>query len=423
MPDTNRRSFARKVRSSETVVNSEWQIVEYRLDECPGSSENLSVSPEKILEIKEEISEELLEAPELPEFYGEDRLVILPRDPFTSYCYWEITEQTKEETLKKAGFHLTNNPELLLRLYRLSSDIHCFEKVINTEAYETCSMYIDYSAPYNLFYGKIGYSTVKGDFLPLVTSSIPDKLPLSISLIDRHEKAGEGWFEIELKEGKQQLREIAPPPIPVPFVSFDLLVTKQIKPHERKEKIPAVTKKENIYYEKIKQGEDIHPGKIETIERIKDIQESKRETIERIKDIQEGKRVDIRRRDDSEKIKEYKEKILWKPLALTGELSHVPENIPVLIEDKDLEGQDRFRLVQKIHREEIQWEFADFSPDIKMLFHEKLEKEVPHLYKLARKIDSHHTIWKILQLPPHIRDLFQERLLEEKHFPFTSPSC
>ncbi|MEQ8170623.1 MAG: DUF4912 domain-containing protein [Candidatus Eremiobacterota bacterium] len=411
MPDTHRRSFARKVRSSEAVVNSEWQIVEYRLDECPGSSENVSVSPEKILEIKEEISEELLEAPELPEFYGEDRLVILPRDPFTSYCYWEITEQTKEETMRKSGFHLSDNPGLLLRLYRLSSDIHCFEKVINSEAYETCSMYIDYSAPYNLFYGKLGYSTVKGDFLPLVTSSIPDKLPLSISLIDRHEKAGEGWFEIELKEGKQQLREIAPPPIPVPFVSFDLLVTKQIKPDEavQKETIPAVTKKENIYYEKIKTREDIHPGKIKTIERRKDIQESKIETVERRKGIGE--------------IKEYKEKISWKPLALTGELSHVPENIPVLIEDKGLEGQDRFRLVQKIHREEIQWEFADFSPDIKMLFHEKLEKEVPHLYKLARKIDSHHTIWKILQLPPHIRDLFQERLIEEKHLPFSNSSC
>jgi len=64
MPDTNRRSFARKVRSSESA--SEWQIVEYRLDECPGSSENVPLSPEKILEIKEEISEELLEAPELP---------------------------------------------------------------------------------------------------------------------------------------------------------------------------------------------------------------------------------------------------------------------------------------------------------------------------------------------------------------------
>ena len=405
MPDTNRRSFARKVRSSETKVNSEWQIVEYRLDECPGSSENVFVSPEKILEIKEEISEELLEAPELPEFYGEDRLVILPRDPFTSYCYWEITEQTKEETLKKAGSHISDNQGLLLRLYRLSTDIHCFEKVVNDEAYETCSMYIDYSAPYNLFYGEIGYSTVKGDFLPLVTSSIPDKLPLSISLIDRHEKAGEGWFEIELKEGKQQLREIAPPPIPVPFVSFDLLVTRQIKPDEvvQKETIPPVSKKENIYYEKIRAREDIQRGKSDSIQIRKAIQECKRE------DIQETK--------------EYKEKILWKPLALTGELSHVPENIPVLIEDKGLEGQDRFRLVQKIHREEIQWEFADFSPDIKILFHEKLEKEVPHIYKLAQKIDSYHTIWKILQLPPHIRDLFQERLLEEKHFPFSSPSC
>jgi hypothetical protein len=51
-----------------------------------------------------------------------------------------------------------------------------------------------------------------------------------------------------------------------------------------------------------------------------------------------------------------------------------------------------------------------------MLFHEKLEKEVPHLYKLARKIDSHHTIWKILQLPPQHQRPVPERLLEEKHF-------
>jgi len=409
MPDTNRRSFARKVRSSESA--SEWQIVEYRLDECPGSSENVPLSPEKILEIKEEISEELLEAPELPEFYGEDRLVILPRDPFTSYCYWEITEETKDETIKKSGFHLSEKPGLLLRLYRLSSEIHCFEKVVNDESHETCSMYIDYSAPYNLFYGKIGYSTVKGDFLPLVTSSIPDKLPLSISLIDRHEKTGEGWFEIESKEGKQQLREIAPPPIPVPFVSFDLLVTRQIKPDEviQKETIPPVRQKENIYYEKLKSRETIQTGEDTGI----------REDIQRVK------REDIKRpeRGNIQEIKEHTEKILWKPLVLTGELSHVPENIPVLIEDKGLEGQDRFRLVQKIHREEIQWEFADFSPDIKTLFHEKLEKEVPHLYKLAQKIDSHHTIWKILQLPHHIRDLFQERLLEEKQFPFSSPSC
>ena len=407
MPDTNRRSFARKIRSSETNINSEWQIVEYRLDECPGSSENVPVSAEKILEIKEEISEELLEAQELPEFYGEDRLVILPRDPFTSYCYWEITEETKKETLKKSGFHLSDNPPgLLLRLYRISSDIYCFEKVINNEAYETCSIYIDYSAPYNLFYGKIGYSTVKGDFLPLVTSSIPDRLPLSISLIDRHEKSGEGWFEIELKEGKQELREIAPPPIPVPFVSFDLLVTKQIKPDKlvHPEIINPVSQKENIYYEKLRRPE----------REDKETQRIQRED----KETQRMKIED----EETQRMQEYKEKILWKPLALTGEFSHIPENIPVLIEDKNLEGQDRFRLVQKIHREEISWEFADFSPDIKTLFQEKLEKEVPHLYKLAQKIDSHHTIWKILQLPPHIRDLFQERLLEEKQFPFSSPS-
>jgi hypothetical protein len=405
MPDTNRRSFARKIRSSETVVNSEWQIVEYRLDECPGSSENIPVSVEKILEIKEEISEELLEAPELPEFYGEDRLVILPRDPFTSYCYWEITEETKKETFKKSGFHLSDNPGLLLRLYRLSSDIHCYEKVIDDEANETCSIYIDYSAPYNLFYGKIGYSTVKGDFLPLVTSSITDRLPVSISLIDMHEKSGEGWFEIELKEGKQELREIAPPPIPVPFISFDLLVTKQIKPdnvvHQEKI-IPLESQKDKkkIYYEKLSRPEREY----------KETQRIKREDEE----TQRIKRED----EETQIIKEYKEKILWKPLIMEGEFSYLPKNIPVLIEDKSLEGHDTFRLVQKIHREEILWEFADFSPDIKTLFHEKLEKEVPHLYRLAQKIDSNHTIWKILQLPPHIRDLFQERLIEEKQIPF-----
>jgi len=38
----------------------------------------------------------------LPELYGEDRLVILPRDPHNIFAYWEVSPQTRAALEKRA---------------------------------------------------------------------------------------------------------------------------------------------------------------------------------------------------------------------------------------------------------------------------------------------------------------------------------
>ena len=48
---------------------------------------------------------------DLPDDYGESRIVILPRDPQWSYAYWDVPNSAKEELRRQGGQHLA------LRLY------------------------------------------------------------------------------------------------------------------------------------------------------------------------------------------------------------------------------------------------------------------------------------------------------------------
>jgi len=54
--------------------------------------------------------------PELPERYGEDRLVLLVRDPWWAYAWWEVTDATFAHTRKEAG----DAARFVLRVYNVS---------------------------------------------------------------------------------------------------------------------------------------------------------------------------------------------------------------------------------------------------------------------------------------------------------------
>ncbi|MCC5896307.1 MAG: DUF4912 domain-containing protein [Phormidium sp. BM_Day4_Bin.17] len=53
---------------------------------------------------------------DLPEGYGESRIVLMPRDPQWAYCYWDITNEQKEDLRRQGG------QQLALRVYD-STDI------------------------------------------------------------------------------------------------------------------------------------------------------------------------------------------------------------------------------------------------------------------------------------------------------------
>ncbi|WP_159783374.1 DUF4912 domain-containing protein [Sodalinema gerasimenkoae] len=48
---------------------------------------------------------------DLPEGYGESRIVLMPRDPQWAYCYWDITNEQKEDLRRQGG------QQLALRVY------------------------------------------------------------------------------------------------------------------------------------------------------------------------------------------------------------------------------------------------------------------------------------------------------------------
>ncbi|OGS26281.1 MAG: hypothetical protein A2297_04030 [Elusimicrobia bacterium RIFOXYB2_FULL_48_7] len=50
---------------------------------------------------------------ELPKNYGDTKIVLMPRDPFWSYAYWEINRETRDKLKKEHG----NKGKLTLRVY------------------------------------------------------------------------------------------------------------------------------------------------------------------------------------------------------------------------------------------------------------------------------------------------------------------
>jgi len=267
MADSKHRTFTRKKRSSgEDSALTGWETLDIRLEDVTGSSEKflsardglateLLDNEEGQIELSEDEEDdvELLEAPELPDKYDKDSFVILVVDPFKSYCSWEISDKTMEKVTSKPGFQMSLS-RLMLRLYRVSdmgmaNAVYCFEKDIHEEG-ASGSIYIDYSASYKLFYGKIGYLENNGNFSELVQSAIPKEPDLPS--FDLYE---EGIFEMEVTQGEPVIRSISPPPIPPPAISFQELLTEEIRPElipeQEREPIFQEDREKNIATDRI----------------------------------------------------------------------------------------------------------------------------------------------------------------------------
>jgi uncharacterized protein len=53
----------------------------------------------------------------VPRGYGETKIVLMPRDPFWAYAYWEITEETFGAVRSKYGKDAIDKSKLVLRVY------------------------------------------------------------------------------------------------------------------------------------------------------------------------------------------------------------------------------------------------------------------------------------------------------------------
>lgn len=152
------------------------------------SKKNQKPTPAKTLQrpvFDYETAEELAPAPplitkeptpELPNFYGLDRLLLLVRDPQWLYAYWEITATKIDEFTNTYGEDAWHHSKAVLRVYDVTgidfngsnaNDFHDIEI-----AHHANNWYFDVEKPDSSFCVDLGRILPNGQFVTLIRSNI-----------------------------------------------------------------------------------------------------------------------------------------------------------------------------------------------------------------------------------------------------------
>ena len=116
--------------------------------------------------------------PDLPEGYGESRIVLLPRDPQWGYAYWDVSNEQKSEVRQQGG------QNLVLRLYDVT-DIEVNHQTPHSMQQFDCDemardWYLSIPVSDRDYLVEIGYLTRDGRWLMLARSAsirIPPSYP------------------------------------------------------------------------------------------------------------------------------------------------------------------------------------------------------------------------------------------------------
>ena len=82
------------------------------------SVKGASVTSEKVEPSK--VKSPYFDGDSLPEFYGEDKIVLMPKNPKWAYVYWEITPERVERAKYEFGDYIVNNSVPTIRVYDVS---------------------------------------------------------------------------------------------------------------------------------------------------------------------------------------------------------------------------------------------------------------------------------------------------------------
>jgi hypothetical protein len=126
--------------------------------------------PSSVVERKTEVVPQITD---LPTSYGDTKIVLLPRDPWWCFAYWEIGEQTKQEIRSIYG----ENVKYVIRVYDVTNVVNFdgrnankyFDIEINLAAK---SWYINVGEPNRSWCVDLGLITSDGKFVVITRSNI-----------------------------------------------------------------------------------------------------------------------------------------------------------------------------------------------------------------------------------------------------------
>ena len=108
---------------------------------------------------------------ELPDAYGDNKIVLLIRDPQMVMAYWELTPDFLSEKLNEAGLN-EQNVEYVLRLYNVSGENLEIAKYWDYPLYTmTRNYYIEVPESGKSYQVDFGVKTANGEFLTIVRSN------------------------------------------------------------------------------------------------------------------------------------------------------------------------------------------------------------------------------------------------------------
>jgi hypothetical protein len=126
--------------------------------------------PSSVVERKTEVVPQITD---LPASYGDTKIVLLPRDPWWCFAYWEIGEQTKQELRAIYG----ENVKYVIRVYDVTNVVNFdgknankyFDIEINPAAN---NWYINVGEPNRSWCVDLGLITSDGKFVVITRSNI-----------------------------------------------------------------------------------------------------------------------------------------------------------------------------------------------------------------------------------------------------------
>ncbi|HAM38272.1 MAG TPA: hypothetical protein DCP53_02565 [Elusimicrobia bacterium] len=113
----------------------------------------------------------------IPETYGDDRIVILPRDPYWLFAYWEITEGKRQEIKSKYGSDIFEKAHIVLRIHDVT-EVKNFNGnnsvgfKDNPASLNAQNWYIRVDFPGRSWCVELGLKTKDGKFILLLRSNI-----------------------------------------------------------------------------------------------------------------------------------------------------------------------------------------------------------------------------------------------------------
>ncbi|UNC93258.1 DUF4912 domain-containing protein [Candidatus Contubernalis alkaliaceticus] len=111
----------------------------------------------------------------LPLHYGEDRMILMLRDPYWLFSYWEITGGTQNYYRQKYHQSGWDNSTPIIRVYRFPVGLEPLDQPEITFDIELShninSWHINVGMPNRRYYAEIGRKLPGGEYIPILCSN------------------------------------------------------------------------------------------------------------------------------------------------------------------------------------------------------------------------------------------------------------